>query len=56
MCDRLRTLFGGSIHERTNGDGFSWHIHGARARGFLMTVFTFLSPHRRAQVRKALAA
>ena len=56
LCHRLKALFGGSIYSHGRGRESSWNIHGARARGFLMTVFTFLSPHRRAQVRKALAA
>ena len=56
VCDRMKTLFGGSIHERTmNGEPFyDWHIHGARARGFLMTMFSFLSPRRQEQVQACL--
>ena len=56
VVDRFRALFGGSIHEREmNGDPFyDWHIHGARARGFLMTMFTFLSPRRQDQVTACL--
>ena len=62
MLEKLKRLFGGSISKR----GYSkrenpgeecmreWHIHGARARGFAMTIFTFLSPYRREQVKRWL--
>lgn len=56
VCDRMKALFGGSITERPmNGQPFyEWHIHGARARGFLMTMFSFLSPRRQEQVKASL--
>lgn len=56
VCDRMKALFGGSITERKmNGQPFyDWHIHSARARGFLMTMFTFLSPRRQEQVTACL--
>ena len=56
VCDRMKALFGGSIGERQmNGSPFyEWHISGARARGFLMTMFTFLSPRRQEQVTACL--
>ena len=49
---RLIALFGGAIS--TSKGMSSWQVSGARARGFLYTVFTFLSPRRRVQVRRAL--
>jgi hypothetical protein len=64
---RLAMLFGGHVSkQRTRpksinggpvkdyGDIYCWFIGGARARGFLMTIFTFLSPRRREQARVAL--
>ncbi len=56
VCDRMKALFGGSIQLRTMNDQpfYEWHIHGARARGFLMTMFTFLSPRRQDQVTACL--
>ena len=60
ILEKLKRLFGGSICKR----GYSkrenpgeecmreWHIHGARARGFAMTIFTFLSPYRREQLKR----
>ncbi len=56
VVDRFRAFFGGSIGERQmNGQPFyEWHISGARARGFLMTMFSFLSPRRQGQVQACL--
>lgn len=60
ILERLRELFGGSIvtHDgERNGkrfEGFAWLATGKRARGFLMTIYSFLSPRRRAQVKTAL--
>ena len=62
LVRRLQALFGGSVYRSSrkrgnpNFDARSWHIHGARARGFLMTIYFRLSPRRQAQLRKALAA
>ena len=56
VVDKFQAMFGGSIGVREmNGEPFyQWHIHGARARGFLMTMFTFLSPRRQGQVTACL--
>ena len=56
VVDRFRAFFGGSISERQmNGSPFyEWHTSGARARGFLMTMFSFLSPRRQEQVQACL--
>ena len=56
---KLRSLFGGSIHHRERVTRsrygiYTWTITGAQARGFLMTVYAFLSPWRRSQARDAL--
>ena len=56
---RLQQWFGGSITE-SRSRGFStkqifiWIICGARARGFLYTIYSFLSARRRLQARVAL--
>ena len=56
---KLQRFFGGSI-TTSKSQGFSpktiyiWIACGARARGFLFTVFTFLSARRRLQARAAL--
>ena len=61
----LRDRFGGSVKiygEARRRDGgvrrsFGyWLLTGPRARGFLYTIFTFLSPRRRAQLKEVLAA
>lgn len=58
ILERLRALFGGSVYtyrQGTRGYAMSyWKLSGARGRGFLLTVFAFLSPRRRVQVRRAL--
>lgn len=64
LLDRFQQLFGGRIYLRTyrrTGYGssemasnFRWQINGKRARGFLLTMYTFLSPRRRTQIRRAL--
>ena len=60
----LQDRFGGTVKERTylrKGYGESelitnstWTIHGPRARGFLMTIYSLLSPRRQLQARRAL--
>lgn len=52
LCDRFKRFFGGSVVARRNLH--EWRAYGARARGFLMTIYKFLSPRRKAQVRRAL--
>lgn len=60
LVERLRSLYGGSIGQQwseLNGTRSLinyWHVHGARARGLLMTIYSLLSPWRQAQVRIAL--
>jgi len=47
---RLRSLFGGSVYDYGNVCS-AWQVSGARARGFALTIFSFLSPRRRLQLR-----
>ncbi len=69
LCNRLRSLFGGSVRLRRNGHGngvgnadvihprpyeiYEWNLNGARAREFLRAIYDRLSPRRQGQVRKA---
>ena len=56
--------FGGSVSDRKKGAKphldpvNSWHIHGPRARGFLMTIYSCIteSPRRQKQIVLALRA
>jgi hypothetical protein len=64
LCDRMRALFGGTVKvtkrkEAWRGDGkvseyWHWSLSGARARGFMMTIYTFLSPRRKEQIKWVL--
>ncbi len=64
LCGQLKGLFGGSItiqQQRTSGRSttitmYYWRLTGARARGFMMTIYKFLSPRRQERIREALAA
>lgn len=53
---RLAELFGGAAEQTAfkHGIYWRWWITGTRARGFLMTIYMFLSPRRKEQVRIAL--
>jgi hypothetical protein len=52
---RLQRLVGGSVRHYSYTHQFSnWTINGALARGFLMTIYNFLSPRRRTQATTAL--
>lgn len=61
ILDRLRAWFGGTVYvrkEHYQGGRYvlhQWYLTGARGRGFAYTIFTWLSPRRRAQLRKALS-
>lgn len=52
ICDRFQALFGGVVSGRKNRVIYDWRLTGARARGFLMTMYTFLSPRRQAKTRE----
>lgn len=54
VLQRCLALFGGSV-SKPNKRGVSyWRAYGGRSRGFLMTIYTFLSPWRRRQAEKAI--
>lgn len=57
LCPKLRDLFGGSTRVVYKRNGYrynQWTLCGSRARGFLMTIYIFLSPRRQEQILKAL--
>ena len=57
VLERFQLLFGGSIGTCHSKDGRTWsywHVSGARARGFLMSIYGLLSPRRQEQIRKAM--
>ncbi len=53
LLERLRYLFGGSIVKHGTDSCHLWLVTGARARGFAMTIYTFLSPRRQTQIKRA---
>jgi hypothetical protein len=63
LLERLRDLFGGTIYQsksqNSRGTKYTiafWNLYGTRARGFLMTIYSFLSPRRRDKIREVLLA
>jgi len=60
ILERFQLLFGGQIYGPFNTGPISrskqwrWVVYGARARGFLLTMFSFLSPRRQEQALKAM--
>lgn len=58
MLERLRSLFGGSIGEKSNGKNdttyYRWRLSGSRAHGFAMTIYSYLSPRRKKPIKKCL--
>ena len=57
--DKLRRLFGGSVvpqvdKRNSEWELWRWVVTGARARGFLMSIYELLSSRRQQQVRAAL--
>jgi len=44
----LQRIFGGKV-KQYNGY-HQWTMHGWKCRGFILTIFTFLSPRRKAQI------
>jgi hypothetical protein len=51
--ERMKALFGGSISPPYRGC-CRWQISGARARGFLMSIYELLSPRRQEQIVNAM--
>ncbi len=54
MLFKLKDLFGGSIIHHSKRTINTWGLNGVRARGFLMTIYSFLSLRRQKQARVAL--
>jgi hypothetical protein len=52
---RLRDLFGGSVGKPGAKDQRYWYLAGPRALGFVFTIFQFLSPWRREQIKGSFA-
>ena len=54
----LSRLFGGNVKDRIGKgkqrDYHHWGLYGPRAAGLTMTLYTFLSPKRQAEIAKAL--
>jgi len=55
VVERLRALFGGRLTQPPSVGVYRWTLTGARARGFLLSIYGLLSPRRQIQVRKALS-
>ena len=49
---RFKRLFGGNVYP--DGGLYRWNVSGPRARGFLYTMFKFMSRRRKDQIRKVL--
>ena len=54
LLKRFVALFGGSITIGRTNKCSAWFVSGTRARGFIFTIYSFLSPWRRLQTRRAL--
>ena len=56
ILERLRSLFGGSVarQKKPNQVLYRWIITGARARGFLMSIYGIVSPRRQEEIRKVM--
>lgn len=59
--ERLQHYFGGTIYEKkwasmghARSPAFRWQICGARARGFMLTIYPFMSPKRKTQLVRSL--
>lgn len=55
ILHRLCSLFGGEVKPYKWKPQaklyYHWRLHGGRARGFLLTIFTYLSPRRHEQIK-----
>lgn len=54
ILDRFKELFGGTVSYERSIEMHFWRASGARARGFLMTIYGFLSPWRRIKAADAI--
>lgn len=53
--DRLAKYFGGTVAIRAKSHTpFAWQIYGARARGVMMTLYSFMTVKRKQQILSAL--
>lgn len=51
---RLQRFFGGSV-KQARSDGYGeWRTYGARARGVMLTVFTFMSDNKKRDIVKSM--
>ncbi len=55
LVTKLCSLFGGKVDGPVRDNMYNWRVTGARARGFLQSVYGLLSPRRQKQIRKTLA-
>ena len=54
---KLQELFGGSVGNKVNANRstlYRWLLCGTRARGFALTIFSFMSPRRKEQIKATL--
>ena len=55
---KLQRMFGGGVYKayKESTDLFRvWYVHGSRARGIMMTLYSLLSPGRKLRVNKTLS-
>lgn len=52
LCEK----FGGTVRYRVTDGDWSWGLHGADGRGFLMMIYQFQPDYRKAQIKEALDA
>ena len=53
VLQELKKNFGGSIGEKRKKDGCRcWFLFGPSAKGFLMTIYSWLSPRRKRQIKR----
>src|SRR5574342_551000 len=51
---KLKELYGGYLYQRKKGTIYIWVLISGRAAGLMMTLFHFMSPRRRIQIKAAL--
>jgi len=60
LLEKFQKLFGGSIKSikssqfKPDKEYPIWILSGVRARGFLMTIYTLLSPKKQEQIKRSL--
>ena len=58
LLEKCKQLFGGVIYHPTDTNNHKrvseWVIHGSRARGFALTIYSLLSPRRQQQIKRAM--